>query len=47
MMGAAIGVSLSATIVPQAALALGIVLGAACLIAIVLYAMRQPTAAVS
>jgi DHA1 family bicyclomycin/chloramphenicol resistance-like MFS transporter len=47
MMGAAIGVSLSATIVPQAALALGIVLGAACLIAIVLYAMRQPTVAVS
>jgi DHA1 family bicyclomycin/chloramphenicol resistance-like MFS transporter len=47
MMGAAIGVSLSATIVPQAALALGIVLGAACLIAIVLYAMRQPTTAVS
>jgi DHA1 family bicyclomycin/chloramphenicol resistance-like MFS transporter len=47
MMGAAIGVSLSATIVPQAALALGIVLGAACLIAIVLYAMRQPATAVS
>jgi DHA1 family bicyclomycin/chloramphenicol resistance-like MFS transporter len=47
MMGAAIGVSLSATIVPQAALALGIVLGAACLIAIVLYAMRQQTTAVS
>lgn len=47
MMGAAIGVSLSAMIVPQAALALGIVLGAACLIAIVLYAMRQQTTAVS
>jgi len=45
MMGAAIGVSLAATIVPQASLALGIVLVAACLIAIVLYAMRAKTPA--
>jgi DHA1 family bicyclomycin/chloramphenicol resistance-like MFS transporter len=43
MMGAAIGVGLAATIVPQAALALGLVLALATLLAIVLYTMRATT----
>lgn len=47
MMGAAIGVSLAATIVPQATLALGIVLVCGCLIATVLYAMRAKAAPAS
>ncbi|HXO72592.1 MAG TPA: multidrug effflux MFS transporter [Bradyrhizobium sp.] len=41
MMGAAIGVSLAATISHQAMLALGIVLTAACLLALLLYTMRK------
>ncbi|MDB5652705.1 MAG: Bcr/CflA family drug resistance efflux transporter, partial [Tardiphaga sp.] len=44
MTGAAIGVGLAASIVPQAALALGIVLVLATLLAIVLYPMRANAA---
>lgn len=45
MMGAAIGVFCAAAIVPQATLALGIVLAAGCLLAMVLYTMRARTPA--
>jgi DHA1 family bicyclomycin/chloramphenicol resistance-like MFS transporter len=44
MMGAAIGVSLAATIAHQAMLALGIVLTAAALLALLLYTMRKKAA---
>jgi DHA1 family bicyclomycin/chloramphenicol resistance-like MFS transporter len=45
MMAAAIGVALAASIVPQASLALGIVLVGGCLLATMLYAMRAKAAA--
>ncbi|QUS40313.1 Bcr/CflA family efflux MFS transporter [Tardiphaga alba] len=45
MTGAAIGVFLVATIVPDALLALGIVLTGGCLLAVLLYAMRAPVPA--
>lgn len=47
MLGAAIGVALAATIVPDATLALGIVLTAGCLLAMLLYRMRARTAMAS